>query len=170
MFSTITLNDWADVIYNDNIYKPRCTLFMVLYPCRMCQCGLHDVLGSRMGMLMRLLDTEPRITAGLFFPSQCLCGTIFVAQYSMVWDLRVFIAGPPMIFYWFSARSVLVFQCFPVLFYLSIGWYCGAEVFGLRGCKSLSLSQPCIVDIFGNNNNNKKKNNNNKNKKILSHK
>ena len=30
-----------------------------------------------------------------------------------------------------------------------IGWYCGAGVFGLKGCKSLSpKSQACITDFF----------------------
>ena len=29
---------------------------------------------------------------------------------------------------------------FPCLFFLSIDWYCGAGVFGLIGCISLSLS------------------------------
>ena len=31
-------------------------------------------------------------------------------------------------------------QFFPFSFFLSIGWYCGAGVFGLIGCISLSLS------------------------------
>ena len=34
----------------------------------------------------------------------------------------------------------IVFYSFSFLFFLSIGWYCGAGVFGLRGCISLSLS------------------------------
>ena len=53
----------------------RCRLFMVLYICHMCQCGLHAVLWSYLGVLMRLLAVKPRSTAGLLFPSQCLCGT-----------------------------------------------------------------------------------------------
>ena len=35
---------------------------------------------------------------------------------------------------------------FPFLFFLSISWYCGAGVFGLIGC--ISLSQPCTADLF----------------------
>ena len=39
----------------------RCTLFMVLYLCRMCRCGLHKVLWSHLGILinMILLPTRP---------------------------------------------------------------------------------------------------------------
>ena len=44
----------------------RCTLFIVLYLRRMCQCGLLAVLWSYIGILMRLFDAEPRSTAGLF--------------------------------------------------------------------------------------------------------
>ena len=39
-----------------------------------------------------------------------------------------------------ATRSLFVFYCFPVLFWFSIGWYCGALVFGMIGCKSLSPS------------------------------
>ena len=42
---------------------------------------------------------------------------------------------------------------FPFLFFLSIGWYCGAAVFGLIGCISLSLSL-ALPTSFNNNNNN----------------
>ena len=41
---------------------------------------------------------------------------------------------------------------FPFLFFLSVGWYCGAGVFGLIGCISLSLS--LALQTFFNNNNN----------------
>ena len=51
-------------------YKIRCnpvypTLLMVLYLDRLCQRGLHAVLWSHIGILMRLLAAEPRSTAGL---------------------------------------------------------------------------------------------------------
>ena len=39
-----------------------------------------------------------------------------------------------------------------VLFFLSIGWYCGAGVFGLIGC--ISLSPSLVLLTFFNNNNN----------------
>ena len=76
-----------------------CTLFMVLYLCRMCQCGLHVVLWSNIGILMRLLASELRSTEGLFSPSHCPCGTILPTLYSMVRDWRVSRAGP-LFFYW----------------------------------------------------------------------
>ena len=77
----------------------RCTLFVVLFLCRMCRCGLHEVLCSHICELMRLLSAEPRSITGLLFPCQYLCGTIFVTPCSTVWNWRVSRAGP-MSFYW----------------------------------------------------------------------
>ena len=77
----------------------RCTLLMVLYLDRMCQCGLHAVLWSHIGTLMHCLAAEPCSTAGLLFPSRSRSGTILLTQYSMVWDWRVSRAGP-MLLYW----------------------------------------------------------------------
>ena len=118
-----------------------CTLLMVLYQDHMCQCGLHAVLWSHIGKLMHHLAAEPCSTAGLLFPSWCPSGTILLTLYSMVWDWWVSRAGP-MLLYWpkllFPYYSLLLF--FPFLFAPSIGWYCGAGVFGLIGCTSLSLS------------------------------
>ena len=42
---------------------------MVLDLCHLCQCGLHAVLWSHIGILMRLFAVEPRSTAGPLFPS-----------------------------------------------------------------------------------------------------
>ena len=44
---------------------------------------------------------------------------------------------------------------FPFLFFLSIGWYCGDEVFRLTGCKSLSPSLALPTSLNNNNNSNK---------------
>ena len=77
----------------------RCTLFMILFLCRMCRCGLHAVLWSYIGTLMRFLAAEPLSIARLLFPCQYLCGTILVTPCSMVWDWRVSRAGPRP-FYW----------------------------------------------------------------------
>ena len=49
----------------------RCTLLMVLYLDRMCQCGFHAVLWSHIGPLMHRLAAEPCSPAGLLFPSRC---------------------------------------------------------------------------------------------------
>ena len=50
-----------------------------------------------------------------------------------------------------SIRTI-VFYCFPFLFFLSIGWYCGADVSGLIGCILLSLStlhcRPFLIIII----------------------
>ena len=100
---------------------------MVLFLDRMCQCGLHAVLWSHIGTLMRFLAAEPRRTEGPLFPSQCPSGTILLALYSMAWDWRVSRAGP-MLFYW----PKLVYPYYNILlFFPSIGWYCGAGCIGL---------------------------------------
>ena len=53
-----------------------------------------------------------------------------------------------------AALSLLQYSsCFPFCFFLSIGWYCGAGVFGLIGCIPLSLSL-ALPTFFNNNNNN----------------
>ena len=53
-----------------------------------------------------------------------------------------------------AALSILLFSTFFLfLFFLSIGWYCVAAVFGLIGCTSLSLSL-ALPTFFNNNNNN----------------
>ena len=89
----------------------RCTLFMVLYPCRMCQCRLHVVLWSHIGIFMRLLAAEPCSTTWPLFHSQCPCETILLTQYSMVGDWRVSKTWP-MLFYCPTARSHFVFCWF----------------------------------------------------------
>ena len=78
----------------------RCTLSTVLHLCRRCQCGLHAVPGrTSVHLIMRLLAAEPRSTTGPSFPSQCLCGTILLPMYSMVWDWRIS-RSVPMLYYW----------------------------------------------------------------------
>ena len=64
----------------------RSTHFVALYLCLMCQSGLHAMLLSHIGILLRLPTAEPRSTAGLLFPSQSLSGTIWLTPYLMVWD------------------------------------------------------------------------------------
>ena len=50
-----------------------------------------------------------------------------------------------------AALSLLSSTLSSFLFFLSIGWYCGAEIFGLIGCISLSLSL-ALPTILNNNN------------------
>ena len=71
-----------------------CTRLMMRYLDRMCQCLLHAVSWSHVGIPMRHLAAEPRSTAGLLFPSQCPSGTFLLTPYSMVWDWRVSRTGP----------------------------------------------------------------------------
>ena len=134
----------------------RCTLLMVLYLEHICQCGLHAVLWSHIGTLMHHLAAGPRSRAGLLFPSWCPCRMILLTPYSMVWDWRVSRAGP-MLFYWpkmlYPFYNLLLLS---LLFFLSIGWYCGPGVFGLIGCISLSLSL-ALPTFFNNNSNNNRK-------------
>ena len=113
----------------------RCTLFMVVFVCRLCRCGLHAALWSHIGTLMRLLAAEPRSIGGLLFPFQHLCGTILVTSYSMVWTGR-FQERSQCLFIGLESRCSLPFvsSSFPFLFFNSIGWCCGAEVFLLIGC------------------------------------
>ena len=125
----------------------------MLYLDRMCLCGLHAVLWSHIGTLMHRLAAEPRSAAGLLFPSLCPCGMILLTPYSMVLDWRFSRAGT-MFFYWpKSSIPTIVICSFSIFFFLSIGWYCGAGVFGLIGCISFSLSL-ALPTFFNNNNNN----------------
>ena len=68
--------------------NPRCTRLMMRYLDRICQWGLHAVLWSHIGILLRHLAAEPRSTAGLLFHSQCPSGTILLTP--SVFDVDLF--------------------------------------------------------------------------------
>ena len=124
----------------------RCTLFVVLFLCRMCRCWLHAVLWSHIGTLMRLLAAEPLSIAGLLFPCQCLCGTIMVTPCSMVWDWRVSRAGS-MPFYWPSCSltfRLLLFSLSFLSFYGLVLWDLGLRIDRVL----IALSQPWISNLF----------------------
>ena len=99
------------------LYKIRCNPMFPLS-------GVHAVLRSHIGTLMRLLAAEPRRKAGHLFPCQYLYLNILVTQYSTVWDWRVSRTGP-VPFYWpscslpFWAPTVFTFSS---LFYGLILW------------------------------------------------
>ena len=141
----LTVDPWQSCVCFIRSDVTRCTLLMVLYLDRTCQLDLHAMLWSHIGTLMHRLAAEPCSTAGLLFPSPCPSGTILLTTYSMVWDWRVSRAAASeavgLLLYWpkllYPYYSLLLF--FP-LFSLSIGWYCGAGVFGLIRCIPLSLS------------------------------
>ena len=109
----------------------RCTLFMLLYLCCMCQYGLHAVLWSHIGILMPLLATEPRCTVVPLFPSQCPCGTNLPTMHSIVWNWRVSRAGPILFFYWLNLLYPFLSSIFLISLLSVYGLYCVAGVFGL---------------------------------------
>ena len=57
------------------------------------------------------------------------------------------------VFYWHKLLyAFLTSTIFIFIFFMSIGWYCGAGVLGLIGCRSLS-SGLALPTSFNNNNN-----------------
>ena len=84
---------------------------MVLYIYCMYQCGLYAMVWLHIGILMRIFDAEPRSTAKPLFSSQCLCGTVLLALYSMMCMVGI----------------------------LSIDWYCGDGVFRMIAWLSVTL-------------------------------
>ena len=126
----------------------RCTLLMVLYLDSMCQCRLHAVLCSHIGILMRRLVAEPCSTTRLFFPSQCPSESILQTPYSMDWRVP---RARPMRFYWPNCSIPTIMFYYFSLHLLSFYRYCGAGVFGLIGCISRSLCL-ALPTSFNNNN------------------
>ena len=108
----------------------------------MCQCRLHALLWLHIGIILSLLAAEPRSTAIILFPSQCLRGTILLTLYSMV-RTDEFQEQSQSFFIGISFSLHFWLLLFRFLFFLSIGWYFGAVFFGLIGCKLLS---PCLAD------------------------
>ena len=134
----------------------RCTLFIGLFLCRICRCGLHTALWSHIGTLMRLLAAEPRSVARLLFSFQYLCGTILMTPYSMVGYWHVSRAWP-MPFYWPSCLlpfSLLLVSLSLLSFYgLALyGW--GLRTDWVLIAFSLSLALPTLFNNNNNNNNN----------------
>ena len=103
-------------------------------------CEMHTKRNAHICTLMHRLAAEPRSTAGLLLSSRCPSGTILLTPYSMVWDWRVLRAEAMLFIYLSCSVPTTSSTRFPFLFFLSIGWYCGAGVFGLIGCISLSLN------------------------------
>ena len=123
----------------------RSTHFVALYLCLMCQSGLHAVLWSHIGILLRLPGAEPRSTAWLLFSSQYLSGMIWMTPYLMVWDWRVSRTGPMN----FCSPSCSLLFCLQ-LFCLFLLFLYRLVVWGLglrTGRVSISLSRPCIANL-----------------------
>ena len=132
------------------LYKISCNPMhhsMMRYLDRMCQCGLHAVPWSHIGILMRQLAAESRNAAGLLFPSQCPSGTIFLTPYSMVWDWRVSRAGQCFFMGLSCSISTIVFYYFSLSLlpvYRLVLWGWGLRTYGVY----ITLSQPCTADLF----------------------
>ena len=124
----------------------RCTHFVALYLCIMCQSWLHSVLWSHISIPMRLPAAEPRSAPGLLFPSQYLSGTIWLTPYSMVCDWRVSRAGP-IAFCWPSCSLLFCLQLFSLsllFLYRLVVWGWGLRI----DIVSISLYRPCIANLF----------------------
>ena len=138
----------------------RCTLFMVLFLCRMCRCGLHAALIAH-----RFTYAPPRCRTSwyrrTFFPlSVSLWNDLGGPAFDGV-GLAGFKSRANCLFIDLAARSLLSPAVFPFSsFILWVGIV--GRVFGLIGCLSLSpsLALPTIL------NNNNKNNNNNNNKQL----
>ena len=101
----------------------QCTLLMVLYLDRMCQCWLQAVLWSHIGTLrfMHRLAAEPRCKAGLLFPSQCPSGTILLThihwygtggfqEQGQYFSIAISFCIPTIVFYYFSLSLLSVYR------------------------------------------------------------
>ena len=113
---------------------------MVLYMDRMCQRRLHAVLWSHIGILMHRLAQNLVVQQDFY---SLLCVPLERSA-NPVFD-GVGLAGSKSrvnaSLLALAALSLLLSSTFfPFLFFLSIGWYCGAGVLGLIGCIPLSLS------------------------------
>ena len=117
----LIVNPWQSRVYFIRSGVIRCTLLVVHYLDRMCQCGLHAVLWSHICILMHRLAAEPCSTAGLLFPSRCPSGTILLTPHSMVWEWQISRAGqcffiglscsiPTIVFYSFSLSLLSVYR------------------------------------------------------------
>ena len=148
------VDQWQYCVYSIRSGVIRCTLLMVLHTWTVCasagftRCSgctsvylcaalLENLAGSQDFYSSLCVDLErscsPRIrwcrTGG--FPEQGQCFFIGLS----------------------CSIPTIVFYSFSFLFFLSIGWYCGALVFVLIGCIPLSL-RLALPTFFNNNNNN----------------
>ena len=108
-----------------------------IYLRRMCQCRLHAVLWSHIGIIIRLLAGKTCSMTGVLFP-------LIVPVERTSWPcIRWCGTGTSrpgtMRFYWHELLyPFLSSPIFHLLFFLSIGWHYRDGVFELIGCRSLS--------------------------------
>ena len=115
----LIVDPWQSCVCLTRSGVTQCTLLMVLYLDRMCQCGFHVVRLSHIGTLIHRLAAEPCSAAGLLFPSRCPSGTILLAPFSMVWDWRVSRAGPKLL-YW----PKMLYPYYSLLLFFPFSYFC----------------------------------------------
>ena len=98
-----------------------------------------------------LIGPAPRSIASPLFPSQCLCGTILLTLYSMVWDCRFQEQGPYLFIGLSCSITFSLLLFFP--FFRSIGIGIAGWIFRLIEYKSITPSI-ALMTFFNNNNNN----------------
>ena len=134
---------WQCCVCCTRLGVTRSTHFVALYLCLMCQSGLHAVLWSHIGILLRLPAAEPCRT---FIP---LSVSLWNDLVDPVFDgvgWRVSRAGP-MPFCWPSCSLLFCLQLFSLsLFFLYrlVVWGWGLQTDRV----SISLSRPCIANLF----------------------
>ena len=102
------------------------------------------VLWSHFFILLCLLAAK---TVQLHYFSYYFCEMILLTMCLMVWYLPV-LRARPMVFHWPKLFApCFLSTIFPFSYFPCIGWYCGAGVFGLIGCQSLS-SGLALTDFF----------------------
>ena len=118
---------------------------MVLYLCRMCQCGLQRCFGrsSVYFYAPRCRKSQYRRShSPLRVSVERSCSPCILTLYS-----AGFKAGSMLFLFSKTARSLFVFYRFPFFF----GWYCIIGLLGLIGCKSLFPSL-ALTTSFNNTN------------------
>ena len=109
-------------------------------------CGAINLI--QFNLLVDGVCVGPCSMEGYLFSSQCLCETILMTLYLMVWDWQV-LRAEPIVFIVVHGRSLPFCQiiCY---FFLSMAWYYEAGVFGVIRFKSFSRSTALPI-IFTNN-------------------
>ena len=108
------------------LYKIRCNpvhpLNGAIAGPYMCQCEVHAVLCSHIGILMHRLAAEPRSTAGLLFPTQCpslerscvprirWCGTGGFQEQGQCFFIGLSCSIPTIVKYSFSVSILSVYR------------------------------------------------------------
>ena len=120
----------------------RCTLLMVLYLDHMCHRYTYAPLRCRTSQYSRtFILISVSFCNDLAYPVFVGVGLAGFKSRANVVSIGLSCSIPTILFYSFSLSL-----------FLSIGWYCGAGVFGLIGCISLSLSLALPTFLSNNNN------------------